>query len=161
MCIAAANYLINRTNNYNRQQTLYKDRISMSCKRLQKLLYFSDVIYMRGNNGDSMFTDDFYAWPSGPVIPSVYDTFVQYQNGEMVPLNEEGHSELNNEMITALDFVFNNTIKTDTADLVEMSHIPGGPWASVYNENDAEHLQIISKTFMYQFYLSRNIFTVA
>ena len=69
MCISAANYIVERTNSYNETRD-FKDQVSLTCKRLQKLLYFSDVEYMCRNGGKSMFNDNYYAWPSGPVIPS-------------------------------------------------------------------------------------------
>ena len=156
MCIAAANYLIQKTNAYNSGKA-YSERISMTCKRLQKLLYFCEVQFMVNNNGQSMLTDDFYAWPSGPVIPAVYKKFVQFQSGEMYPLDGE-HSKLTTQMVKVLDFIFESTTDIDTYDLVEMSHIKNGPWHRVYNESDVNHEQIISKNSMFDFYKSRNIF---
>lgn len=154
MCIAAANYLIERTNEYNNGKS-YNCQILMSCKRLQKLLYFSDIIYMKAHNGESMFKDDFYAWPSGPVIPSVYDEFMKYQDGTMLPL--EGYHTPNTEcMNQALQYVFEQTEDISTETLVELSHKPGGPWSKVYNPNDAMHLQIIPKDYMYDFYQNNN-----
>ena len=155
MCVAVANYIVELTNQYNNGKA-YSERISMTCKRLQKLLYFSDVKFMQNNNGASMFKDSFYAWPSGPVIPSVYDEFVQYQNGEMMPVGGD-HSPITMEMQLAIDDIFQNTIEIDTFDLVEMSHIAGGPWDSVYNPNDENHCQIISKEDMFKFYQARQI----
>ncbi len=151
MCIAAANYLIKKTNDFNKGKK-YSDRISMTCKRLQKLLYFSEIEYMKSHSGQTMFTDDFHAWPNGPVIPSVYDIFVQYQNGEMHPVSEDGHTPLNREMEKTLDKIFERTQNIDTIDLVDMSHKPNGPWSKSYVENDDKHEQIVSKNGMYLFY---------
>lgn len=159
MCVAAANYIIERTNQYNTGKA-YSDRISMTCKRLQKLLYFSDIKFMQDNNGKSMFKDSFHAWPSGPVIPSVYDEFVQYQNGEMIPIGGL-HSPITQEMKQAIDHIFQETIDIDTYDLVEMSHIDGGPWSCAYNPDDDHHRQIISKENMFNFYQSRQILSKA
>ncbi len=155
MCTAAANLIIELTNKYN-EGKLYSERISMTCKRLQKLLYFSDAKFMQDNHGKSMFNDEFYAWPSGPVIPSVYDMFVQYQNGEMSPI-EGNHSLLEQNMKNAIEYIFNKTVDIDTYDLVMMSHIAGGPWANVYNPYDENHSQVISKQDMFKFYKTNNI----
>lgn len=157
MCILAANYIVERTNKFNEGKN-YSDRISLTCKRLQKLLYFSDIEYMKKYGGESMFSDEFHAWPSGPVIPSVYDEFVQYQNGEMVPVNEEGHTPITDEMREILDNVFDQTIEIDTYDLVDMSHAKGGPWHKAYDDSDEHHEQVISKDEMLAFYKGRNIF---
>ena len=159
MCIAAANYIIRKTNDFNKGKK-YSDRISMTCKRLQKLLYFSEIEYMKQNSGQPMLKENFHAWPSGPVIPSVYDVFVQYQDGEMYPVDEAGHSKITPEMIKALESVFKQTINTDTLELVEFSHIPGGPWATVYNPNDQYHTQIIDKQNVFSFYKNRSMFSL-
>ena len=135
MCIEAANYIINRTNEFNFKRN-YSDKISMTCKRLQKILYFSEIEYMKRNKGQVMFNDNFYAWQSGPVIPAVYDVFVQYQNGEMYPVEEGQHTPITPEMINVLNYVFEKTVEIDTYDLVEKSHEPNGPWDKVYNEED-------------------------
>lgn len=154
MCIAAANYLIARTNEYNEGKD-FREKIRMSGKRLQKLLYFSDIEYMKRYNSP-MLNDEFYAWPSGPVIPSVYTRFIQYQSGEMRPA-EGVHTPLKQEEREILDLIFNNTINVDTSKLVKASHTEGGPWDCVYNEYDKDHKQIISKDKMREFYENMNV----
>lgn len=156
MCIMAANRLIEKTNEYN-EGVAYCDQISMTCKRLQKLLYFSEIVFMQNHDGQSMFKDEFYAWPSGPVIPSVYDEFMQYQDGKMMPVSGY-HTPLDRGMETALDMVFDATIGIDTEELVEMSHIIKGPWAQVYDPDDSGHFQIVTKESMYEFYRNRDVF---
>ena len=156
MCVAAANRLIELTNQYNSEKP-YGERISMTCKRLQKLLYFSEAEYMKKYNGEVMFTEDFFAWPSGPVIPSVYSKFAQFQSGDMAIVEGE-HTPLTSEMIAVLDYVFNKTIGIDTIDLVDKSHIDKGPWSLVFDGNDPKHMQVISKSSIYEYYSTRNIF---
>lgn len=156
MCIEAANHLVDLTNRYNEGRA-YGERIIMSCKRLQKLLYFSDVVYMLKHGGDSMFTDDFFAWPSGPVIPSVYNKFVQFQTGEMMRV-EGSHTPLTDEMIDVLNQVFEMTTNKKTSYLVEQSHRKNGPWFSVFNVNDPKHEQTIDKPAIYKFYSENPIF---
>ena len=153
MCIAAANYIIERTNEFNKR-TDYNRRVSLTCKRLQKILYFSEIQYMKQNGGKAMFSDDFYAWPSGPVIPSVYYQFMKYQNGEMYP--KEDPSCITDSMRSAMDYVLDSTWGRDTVDLVNDSHITGGPWSRAYDDADPDHKQIISKQKIYSFYKNKN-----
>ena len=157
MCVSAANYIIEKTNEFNASQE-YGNRISITGKRLQKLLYFSDIEFMKRNNGNSMYSDEYYAWPSGPVIPSVYYEFSQYQNGEMCPSEEGSHSPLTRAMIDAIEYVLNQTHGIDTVDLIEFSHIEGGPWRRFYTDNDPNHEQVIPKSTIYSFYKDRNMF---
>lgn len=156
MCIAAANYIIERTNDFNNNHE-YGERILITGKRLQKLLFFSDAEFMK-RNGQSMFTEDFCAWPSGPVIPSVYSEFSQYQNGEMCPSKNCNQHKLMPSMTEAIDFILNETWNMDTLDLVNHSHVENGPWMKFYNPNDPEHNQIISKDDIKQFYLENEMF---
>jgi len=154
MCIAAANYIVTLTNQYNEGKP-YSEQISMTCKRLQKLLYFSEIEYMKYNNWKPMLKDDFYAWPSGPVIPSVYYKFTQFQDGTMAPIEGE-HTPLTSEMKKAIQKIFEDTAKIDTYDLVEMSHAEDGPWKQVYDPNDKNHGQIITRSSMREFFETRD-----
>ena len=158
MCIAAANYIIERTNTYNKSTS--DSVILMTCKRLQKLLFFSDIEYMKRNEGRSMFNDEFHAWPSGPVIPSVYYKYMKYQSGQMSPVIESGHSPLTQSMQDSLDYTLKTTWRIDTRDLVEISHVEGGPWRRFYNDNDPKHEQIIPKHEIFLFYRCRNALEV-
>ena len=150
MCVSAANYIINSINEYNEGKQL-RERIFMSSKRLQKLLFFSDVLYMVENNGTSMFSDEFCAWPSGPVIPSVYKKFMQYQDGEMKPHDTEPHTPITFEMQHVIDRVLEDTNHLDTVKLVDKSHEKNSPWYNIYNEDDG-NCQIISKSSIYDYY---------
>lgn len=156
MCIAAANYIIERTNTYNKQNP--STTIFMTCKRLQKLLYFSEIEFMKRNNGQSMFKDEFHAWPSGPVIPFIYHKFMKYQYGKMDQIQEDGHSSLTQAMIDALEYILQKTWDLDVLDLIETSHIDGGPWRRFYNATDPKHEQIIPKHEIFAFYKTREIF---
>ena len=156
MCIEAANRLVDLTNRHN-ENSQYSDRIALSCKRLQKLLYFSEVEYQRRHAGKSMFDDDFYAWPSGPVIPSVYSRFAQFQNGEMTTV-EGSHTPLTRDMEEVLDYIFHKTKNISTTSLVNISHEKSGPWDTVYDSSDPQHKQIISKESIYNYYATHSIF---
>lgn len=154
MCIAVANYLIERTNEHNQGKS-FREKILMSGKRLQKLLYFSDVAYLV-KHGERMIEDDFYAWPSGPVIPSVYNQFIQYQSGDMQPAVCRNNS-LTREQKAILDEVFDATVNRKTKDLIDASHATGGPWECIYNESDLNNPQIISETAVLDFYKDMTI----
>ena len=153
MCIAAANYLIEKTNRYNKGR---KSKIEMTCKRLNKLLYFCDIENMNNNYGISMFNDDFSAWTNGPVIFSVYNEFKQFQNGGMMPLCEKNHSKLTTEMKRTIKNVFNKTKKIDTDTLIEYSHVKNGPWDVVYDRSNPNGLPLIPKEQIYEFYKNRS-----
>lgn len=89
-CVAVLNYIIEKINKSNEGKEL-REQVMMSLKRLQKILYICDIEYMKINNGESLFEDNYFAWSSGPVIPYVYHTFIQCQspNGKIHPKYEE------------------------------------------------------------------------
>lgn len=151
MCISAANYIIEKVNEYNKNKTTLRDKIFMSSKRLQKILFFSDVLYMVENEGKSMLTDDFYAWPSGPVIPSVYKKFVQYQDGEMEPCEPDKHTSLDTQMRKVIDKVFEDTMKLDTIELIKESHVKNGPWDTIFVADSSDYRKM-DKAHIYDYY---------
>ena len=53
-CVAVSNYIIEKINKFNEGKTL-QEQVMMSLKRLQKILYFCDIEYMKINNGESLF----------------------------------------------------------------------------------------------------------
>ena len=153
---AVANYIIDEINKFNTGKHL-EEKVWLSNKRLQKLLYFCDIEYMKRNDGQPMFEDDFYAWPSGPVIPIVYGIFAQFQTGEMRSNYNGDVITLSKESKTIIDLVLESTRNLDTKDLVNMSSVADGPWFKVYDSNDPEHKQIISKEVIYNYYLNNNV----
>lgn len=156
MCTAAANYIINSVNKSNRGKPL-RDQVIMSSKRLQKLLFFSDVLFMVEHDGKSMYNDEYYAWPSGPVIPSVYRKFMQYQDGEMRPYDGQIHDTIDDKMKHAIDRVLDDTKSLDTSVLVSVSHAAGAPWESCFDENDTEYNNVIPKAQIYRHYLRNGV----
>lgn len=151
MCLAIADYIIHSINTLNINRV--ENKILLSCKRLQKLIYFSDVKYMKLHEGKSFCTDDYYAWESGPVIPNVYFTYVEFQYGEMTPLNEKCEFELPDDVKYVIDDILNETADMTTDELIAYSHVSGGPWHSHYIKND-----LIPKQEIYNFYKGREIF---
>ena len=154
-CRAVANYIIEETNKFNEDKSL-REQVIMSGRRLQKLLYFCNIEYMKIHNGKSFFEDDFYAWPSGPVIPNVYRVYIQYQDGKMFPRYEGEIIELTAEEKSIIDKILNQTQELDSIDLINITNINNGPWQKLYNEHDSEHNQTIPKEEIYGFYLDKN-----
>lgn len=151
MCLAIADYIINKTNEINMEREQEgKERIKMSCKRLQKLIFFSDVEYMKRHRGESFTKDNYYAWPNGPVIPEVYLNYMGFQNGEMIPLGEK-YKNLSKEIKKILDNVIAANIEKSTENLIEMTHSVDGPWAK---HIDAK--EIIPKREIYLYYKKKH-----
>lgn len=133
MCIAAANRIINRTNAQNLwRYGQGKPRIALNGKRLQKLLYLCQLFWYIDHNESQMITEDFQAWPNGPVIPQVYDYFSVYQDGDMCPLRNVGTYTLSQEESNLINKVVDSTIDIPTESIIDYTHTPGAPWDLVY-----------------------------
>jgi len=157
-CRAVSNYIIEEINKYNEYKKLLREEVIMSTKRLQRLLYLCDVEYMKRNGGTPLFTDDFNAWPSGPVIADAYGVFMQYQDGNMKPMYKGEVIELTDDVKSIIDEILDATKELDTADLMDITNIVDGPWHKVYEEEDKNHRQVVSKEESYNFYVGRNLF---
>lgn len=153
-CQQVANYIIEEINKYNKEKS-FTDQISLTCGKLQKILYFCDVEYMQKNMGKSLFNDKFLAWPSGPVIPGIYHTYLSPPTPNLEPKYDRFKKikpTLNQETKDIIDEVLDATKELDTIDLDEFTKIPKSPWAHAYNLEDPKHTQIISKDEMYNFH---------
>ena len=97
--------------------------------KLQKLLYFIQVAYLR-QAGDILFDDPIEAWEYGPVVRSVY---IDYCDNGSLPLHAEseddGHIEryLNDGEIDVVQSVLNDKLNWRSARLVRQSHSER-PW---------------------------------
>lgn len=158
-CQAVANYIIDEIDKYNEGKG-FREQVFLSTKRLQKLLFFSQVLYMIKNGGKAMFDDDFYAWGSGPVIPDIYYKFFQYRDGNVRKIDDLELESCDKEIKTIVDIVLNETKDFDTCHLIQVSQVVTGPWDNVYDENDINHRQLIPKEMLFDFYLDNYTYNV-
>lgn len=147
--VQISDYIINLINNINNK------KIKLSCKRLQKILYFCEVNYLKHSNDKSLISDDFYAWGSGSVIPGVYYMYMQFQDGFMYPLIGK-YLNLNDEVKEVLDKTVKETNNYTTEELIDFSRVKGGPW-----EKHKEGNELIPKKEIYDFYKDKkNIYKI-
>lgn len=156
-CRAVANYIIEETNKFNAGKN-FREQIMFTTKRLQKILYLCEIEYMKRNNGKVLFDDEFYAWPSVPVIEEIYTKYMQYSDGNFKPRHEKGEPSLSKEEKLIVDQVLNSTNDLDTSDLIYMCIVPGGPHSKVFKEDDKEYKQIVSKQNTYSYYSKYALF---
>lgn len=152
-CRAVSNYIIEATNRYNKDKSI-QEQVMMSAKRLQRILYFCNIEYMRKYDGENLFDDNFYAWPTGPVIPGIYYVYTSYYIGKNIPIYEGERLNLTKEEKFIIHKILIQTQNLSTMDLINITNISGGPWQQFYNEHDPKHIQIIPKEEIYNFYLN-------
>lgn len=154
-CIDVCNYIINSVNEHNYGRVL-KEQVLLSTKRLQKILFFSNVLYMVENNGTPMFEDEFSTYPSGPVIPTVYRKFMMYQDGPMHP-SLESNNIVSPEIKDVLDRVLEATKGIDTSALIQKSLEQGSPCWEVWKEMPYEEGPVIDNKLIYTYYLMHSV----
>ena len=70
----------------------------------------------------------------------------------MRPYIGEIHDSIDDEMKDTLRRVLSATTGVDTSELIEKSHVFGGPWESVYSEADTDYDRVVNKKAIYTYY---------
>lgn len=147
-------YIIYKTREINKTKK-DNERIRMTGKRLQRIVYFSYVNYMIKTSGNkTMFKDEWYAWDSGPVIPDIYFAYDKYENGELAPLkNNQKKCILSADIQITIDEILELTSSIKDVEILNNeARIIGGPWEQSYESEDPYHDQVISDSSIYEFY---------
>ena len=72
-------------NNYNKTAEV---RVKITVKKLMQWLFILSMDYLKSSTPDKpLFKSKFYAWDSGPVIPELYYTYVEFPTQELDVLN--------------------------------------------------------------------------
>lgn len=122
----------------------------MTALRLQKLMYFAQGWYM-SRYGTPLFNEDMEAWKYGPVIPSVYQRYKEFQDGPIHDIPPEKEAFTQSEYALLLD-VARDYWKYSSSELVRMSHAPDSPWRQVYR--DGKKNLRVSKESIREYFLS-------
>lgn len=129
---------------------------------LQKILYFVQGRHIL-NRGKAIMDGDFEAWPYGPVLPLVYDSFkifgsnpitararsFDYLKGEYIDLPAIGDKELK----LFVRETANTYTSLSAGQLIDLSHVKGGPWDIVTRSSEGRRYgaripnQLISENF--------------
>ena len=152
-CYSAVNRIINRTNAQNTwRYELGKPKVMLTGKRVQKIIYLCQLFWFIDHEESSMIPEDFVAWPTGPVIPEIYDYWYIYQDGDMCPCPYVTY-ELSKEESDVINAIVDNTIDIPTEAIIDYIHTSLGPWKQIYRENQ-ESYEIISKDRIKQYICS-------
>ena len=119
--IEIAKYVINRCNEKGKPiSNLY----------LQKILYFIQSEYKQKTN-EWLISDDFLAWPYGPVLQEVYDEYSWYYSSRISEYYDD--VDLQDVNTSIIDEIIDDKRKKTAGQLVEASHKEGGAWKRTFN----------------------------
>lgn len=116
--------------------------------KIQKLVFYAHAWWL-ANKGAPLFDEEVYAWPWGPVVPSIYSQFrgfgrdpiVGKRATEMVHINNGPLSyrrrepEIPNpEVMSFLRSVWDTHKSLTGIQLSNATHAPGEPWTIVHEQ---------------------------
>lgn len=152
-CQLVIGYIIRKTNEYNINKSDF-EQVPLTIKRIQKLLYLIQVESIK-HHGTHIFEDDFYALPGGPVIPGVYDLYLDYTTKGSFPVKLPQGS-LNKEEQLLIDYILESTNDINNHELINQVRNMDNLWLNAYNLNGKE---IITKNMMYNCYSIKKVKT--
>ena len=102
--------------------------------KLQKLLYLSQLLFIRESKGGRLICEDFYAWRHGPVIPQVFYAFRRLKHLPIEKSSMEGikktvfSDRVERFLKETCDFYY----EYPSWSLVDVTHDKIGAWAKRY-----------------------------
>lgn len=115
---------------------------SLSNLRLQKLLYFSQLRLMKHDEWE--ISDDFVAWPYGPVIEEIY--FLYKRTDILQKMSMFLLSTVPNDLQLTIQDCIDSFWEKGDMDLVELSHLQN-PWREIWDDGKGRG-EIIPKRFI-------------
>jgi len=116
--------------------------------KMQKLLYYAQAWWL-AIKGESLFDEEIYAWPWGPVVPYIYGEFKEFGRSPIVgkratELVKTGEGALNfrirepakpdKEVMSFLEAVWDAHKSLTGGQLSNATHADGEPWTIVKSQ---------------------------
>lgn len=116
--------------------------LSVTNLSLQKIVYFCHV-WSLIDLGKPLIKHKFEAWAFGPVLPYLYREFRSYDRASITGRSTQLDLQDGSQRIVPYDFdletksLLSRVVgfygRMRAGDLVELSHVAGGPWHTVWN----------------------------
>ncbi len=103
------------------QKIIEKPNTREGNMKIQKLLFFAQLIYMAKNNGKTMFDEEFKAFKDGVVLEIVMNNYRKQYN-EMFKDIKYNELNFNNEILEALNATVEIFGDASAQELSELSH---------------------------------------
>lgn len=109
--------------------------------KIQKLLFFSQLIYMAKNNGKTMFDEEFYAFEHGMVLENVRKTYQNYYK-DISKQSKEQNMNFSEDIIETLILTKEIFGECSAKELSELSH-EFDAWNTYYNNSIEKKFKIV------------------
>lgn len=137
-----ANYFLN-------QVDIESGADQLSNLKIQKLVYYAQGYHL-AFFGRPLFDEEIEAWKHGPVVPSLYRKFRDYEAGPVPKPKALNNNLFSDEQRDLLDKVFAYYDQFSALKLRNMTH-EEEPWATSYNASSGG--AIIPKDLLKKFFL--------
>jgi uncharacterized phage-associated protein len=137
--VSIANWFILKTFACDQKE---QEKINLSPMKLQKLVFFAHGWHL-GWEKRPLISEDFQAWPYGPVAPSLYKAARGIGEGKIVsflidPLTLSSTTtslpyDLHEDSENDLETVWNEYKYIEAVKLSGMTHAKGSPWRIIYD----------------------------
>ena len=138
---AVAAYIIQKANRMGNGNPELSGNNDLTNLKLQKMLYFAQVEYMKTHGGEVLFPDDIEAWQYGPVVKNVYEMLKHCQSYvisefdvDLALIDDLSESEIN-----FLDAFCDKYLKYSAWELVGKTHKAGSSWDRIYCGGKGNH----------------------
>jgi len=115
--------------------------------KLQKLLYYSQAVYLVLHNKEPLYPEEIEAWDYGPVVPPVYHEYKKHGFDIIPPVEEE--TALNFDQIRAVDMTLACFGVLSGPTLINQTHFED-PWKNAYRPGRPSG--IITTEAIYEFF---------
>jgi len=120
-----------------------RDNIKITPMKLQKLLYYTCVKYVK-ETGELPISEHFEVWKYGPVIPAVYSEFRPFGSSAITSYskNAKGKSKMVDEdcnpiLSSCIDYVWRKYKNLTGIELSKKTHQEGSGWFSAFQKDNA------------------------
>jgi len=121
--------------------------LQMDNLKLQKLLYYSQAVYLVLHSKNPLFPEVIEAWDYGPVVPQVYHKYKQY-GFDTIP-SQSKHFTLSQEEIKPINYVIETFGNMSGRELINQTHHEW-PWRNYYSR--VRPSKIIPIDSMYEYF---------
>ena len=107
------------------------DTWCLNLMMLQHTLYRLQTVYCSGTYGRLLFSDEFEAWPTGPILPEVYDEFCLH-GGSTIRDCDDCRIQPEGNLKRFIDDGIEDLKTRSPWDFVKYSRADLAPWSIVY-----------------------------
>lgn len=120
----------------------FKDNVSVSPMKLQKILYFTASEYAKRTN-QPLLSEPFQQWQYGPVLSSVYSEFRSFGSKPITAFAKEANGQAyivgedsDRVLAEVIDSVWNSTKGLSAVQLSRITHEAGSAWFNAWQNKE-------------------------